>query len=44
MAKGPVAGPLVVGVFHVRERDHGHNDMSDLGVSRLIDLNVHAQG
>ena len=42
-AKGPAAGPLVVGVFRVREHDHGHNDMNDLGVSRLIDINVHPQ-
>ena len=44
MAKGPSAGPLVVGVFRVREHDHGHKDMNDLGVSRLIDMNVHARG
>ncbi len=42
-AKGPPAGPLVVGVFRIREHDHGHNEMSDLGVSRLIDMNVHAK-
>ena len=44
MAKGPAAGPLVVGVFRVREHDHGHNDMNDLGLDRLIGMNVHAQG
>ena len=44
MARGPAAGPLVVGVFRVREHDHGHNDMNDLGVSRLLDMNVHPQG
>ena len=44
MAKGPSAGPLVVGVFHVRQHDHGGNDMTDHGLTRLIDMNVHAQG
>ncbi len=44
MAKGPSAGPLVVGLFHVRDHDHGRNDVNDLGVSRLIDMNVHPQG
>lgn len=44
MAKGPSAGPLVVGVFRVREHEHGRNEISNLGVSRLIDLNVHPKG
>ena len=43
-AKGPSAGPLVVGVFHVREHEHDANNMADLGVSRLVDMNVHRQG
>ncbi len=42
MAKGPSAGPLVVGVFRVRDHEHGDNDVNDLGVSRLVDINVHA--
>ncbi|WP_174301709.1 hypothetical protein [Caulobacter sp. S45] len=42
MAKGPPAGPLVVAVFHAREHDHGGN-MDDHGLSRLLDMNVHAQ-
>ena len=44
MAKGPAVGPLVVGVFHARQHDHGGNNMSDHGLDRLIDLNVHRQG
>ncbi len=44
MAKGPAAGPLVVGVFRVRDREHGHNELSDHSLDSLIDMNVHAQG
>ena len=39
-AKGPPAGPLVVGVFHVRQHDHRGDNMSDHGLERLIDMNV----
>ena len=44
MAKGPAAGPLVVGVFHARQHEHGGDNMSDHGLDRLIDMNVHRQG
>ena len=44
MAKGPVSGPLVVGVFRARQHEHGANGMADHGLNRLIDMNVHAQG
>ncbi len=43
MAKGPSAGPLVVAVFHAREHDHGGDDLAAHGLSRLLDMNVHAQ-
>ncbi len=39
VAKGPAAGPLVVGEFRVRQHE-GH-DGGDHGVDRLVDLNVH---
>ncbi len=40
VAKGPVAGPLVVGVFEDR-RSHQRYDEHDL--DRLVDLNVHSR-
>jgi hypothetical protein len=39
IAKGPAGGPLVVGEFRTREREH--NGMGEHGLSRLVDLNVH---
>ena len=39
MAKGPAAGPLVVGTFRVRGQDHD-NVVGRGGLARLIDLNV----
>lgn len=38
IARGPKAGPLVVGQFRAKEGHHGNEAHSDLG--RLIDLNV----
>ena len=40
MAKGPAAGPLVVGVFKAREHGH-HDDVGGHGLGSLIDMNVH---
>ena len=40
IAKGPASGPLVVGVFRVRDR-RGH-DGGGHGLDRLVDLNVHS--
>ena len=42
VAKGPAAGPLVVGVFKAREQGH-HDDDGGHGLDRLIDMNVHAR-
>jgi len=39
IARGPIAGPLVVGEFKSKAQDHGHHD-NDL--QHLIDLNVKA--
>jgi hypothetical protein len=44
VAKGPAAGPLVVGEFRVTHRSHDHGDDADGGdhgdIGRLIDRNV----
>ena len=39
-AKGPTAGPLVVGVFRARDHQHGDTLRND-GLRRLIDMNVY---
>lgn len=39
VARGPSAGPLVVGEFKSRSNNHHHDDDHD-DVSRLVDLNV----
>lgn len=43
VAKGPAAGPLVVGEFRATHTSHGHHDYADRGdndIDRLIDRNV----
>jgi hypothetical protein len=39
VAKGPTSGPLVVAEF--RTRQHDQHNLTDRGVRRLVDLNVH---
>ena len=40
VAKGPVSGPLVIGVFKAREH-HGPSGSGEDGLNRLVDMNVH---
>jgi hypothetical protein len=41
MARGPAAGPLVVGVFRTPESEHAH-ELNDHGLQRLIRINTDA--
>ena len=41
MARGPAAGPLVVGVFRSPEPNHGH-ELNDGGLQRLVRMNTRA--
>jgi hypothetical protein len=40
VARGPRAGPLVVGVFKSREKDHDHAHLTPDGLEKLVRLNV----